>query len=191
MAESEAFKKAKEAYAKAQLGSTAAGKVLKKGPKPLVMLHIKLGNLQLVKVSELVLELLLTLPTRHLNQLEKPKCIRMSLKSLMMDLQLHMVGFNQGTKRSFEKERVGKKEKLGYQGPVRENEEAGGALIATEHKATGPTMGEKWENFKLKSPVGRGVAYLQEKWEESENGLIALIRTIIEKVTGFFRDRAS
>lgn len=93
MAESEAFKKAKEAYAKAQLGSTAAGKVLKKGPKPSVMLHIKLGNLQLVKVSELVLELLLTLPTRLLNQLEKPKCIRMSLKSLMMDLQLHMVGF--------------------------------------------------------------------------------------------------
>ena len=30
--------------------------------------------------------------------------------------------------------------------------------------------------------------YLQERWEESENGLIALIRTIVEKVTGFFSE---
>lgn len=71
---------------------------------------------------------------------------------------------------------------------MRENDEAGGALVATEHKPTGPTMGEKWENFKLKSPIGRGVVYLQERWEESENGLIALIRTIVEKVTGFFSE---
>ena len=32
------------------------------------------------------------------------------------------------------------------------------------------------------------MVYLQERWEESENGLIALIRTIVEKVTGFFSE---
>lgn len=49
-------------------------------------------------------------------------------------------------------------------------------------------MGEKWEDFKVKTPVGRGIASLREKWDESENGLISLIRTIIEKVTGFFAE---
>ena len=50
MAESEAFKRAKEAYAKAQLGSTAAGKVLRKVLKLLGMLRTRHGSLLLVKV---------------------------------------------------------------------------------------------------------------------------------------------
>ncbi|KAM9885974.1 hypothetical protein OXX79_014490, partial [Metschnikowia pulcherrima] len=56
--------------------------------------------------------------------------------------------------------------------PVKENEDAGGALVATDSKPTGPSVGQRWEEFKLRSP----------------NGLISLVRTIVEKITGFFSE---
>ncbi|EGV63662.1 Tim44-domain-containing protein [Yamadazyma tenuis ATCC 10573] len=61
-------------------------------------------------------------------------------------------------------------------------------LVATEHKATGPSFDDKWENFKLKNPIGKVFVLVKERWDESENGLISLIRTIVEKVVGFFAE---
>lgn len=37
---------------------------------------------------------------------------------------------------------MARKLKEGYKGPVKENEEAGGELIATEIKSSGPSTGE-------------------------------------------------
>ncbi|KAF6072731.1 Tim44-like domain family protein [Candida albicans] len=163
MAESEAFKRAKEAYAKAQLGSTAAGKVLKKGAETVGDAAYKAWESPVGKGVRTGVKVTADVADKAFEPVRKTQVYK-DMSEVIDD----------GSSTAY--------------GPVRENDEAGGALVATAHKPTGPTMGEKWENFKLKSPIGRGLVYLQERWEESENGLIALIRTIVEKVTGFFSE---
>ena len=69
------------------------------------------------------------------------------------------------------------------------DEEAGTALVATEN-GEGTSANKKGENFAKaveKSAVGKGASYLKTKlWTESENPFIVLLRTINNKVSGFF-----
>ena len=187
MAESEAFKRAKEAYAKAQLGSTAAGKVLKKGAETVGDAAYKAWESPVGKGVRTGVKVTADVADKAFEPVRKTQVYKDMSEVIDDGSSTAYGGFlTKEQREALRKKELERKKKQGFQGPVRENDEAGGALVATEHKPTGPTMGEKWENFKLKSPIGRGVVYLQERWEESENGLIALIRTIVEKVTGFF-----
>ncbi|CUM62641.1 uncharacterized protein PRCAT00000195001 [Priceomyces carsonii] len=190
VADSDAFKKAKEAYDRAQKGSSAAGKVVKKTAGAVgsaaakawdspvgvgVRTTVKAGadaadkafdpvrKTQVYKdVSDVIDD---GSSTSYGGFLTKEERLRLRQKELA------------------EKMRKGKAFK-----PVKENENAGYELVATDSEPTGPSIGEKWESFKVRSPLGRAIVYLREKWEDSENGLIALIRTIFEKVTGFFAE---
>lgn len=189
MAESEAFKRAKEAYAKAQLGSTAAGKVLKKGAETVGDAAYKAWESPVGKGVRTGVKVTADVADKAFEPVRKTQVYKDMSEVIDDGSSTAYGGFlTKEQREALRKKELERKKKQGFQGPVRENDEAGGALVATEHKPTGPTMGEKWENFKLKSPIGRGVVYLQERWEESENGLIALIRTIVEKVTGFFSE---
>lgn len=69
---------------------------------------------------------------------------------------------------------------------VKKNEEAGNALVATDIK---PTSSFK-ENLKIKpdSTIGKLFLILREKWEEAENPLLVLIRTILNKIGGLFAE---
>lgn len=69
---------------------------------------------------------------------------------------------------------------------VKKNEEAGNALVATDIK---PTSSFK-ENLKIKpnSTIGKLILILREKWEEAENPLLVLIRTILNKIGGLFAE---
>ena len=189
MAESEAFKRAKEAYAKAQLGSTAAGKVLKKGAETVGDAAYKAWESPVGKGVRTGVKVTADVADKAFEPVRKTQVYKDMSEVIDDGSSTAYGGFlTKEQREALRKKELERKKKQGFQGPVRENDEAGGALVATAHKPTGPTMGEKWENFKLKSPIGRGVVYLQERWEESENGLIALIRTIVEKVTGFFSE---
>lgn len=189
MAESEAFKRAKEVYAKAQLGSTAAGKVLKKGAETVGDAAYKAWESPVGKGVRTGVKVTADVADKAFEPVRKTQVYKDMSEVIDDGSSTAYGGFlTKEQREALRKKELERKKKQGFQGPVRENDEAGGALVATEHKPTGPTMGEKWENFKLKSPIGRGVVYLQERWEESENGLIALIRTIVEKVTGFFSE---
>lgn len=68
------------------------------------------------------------------------------------------------------------------------NEEAGTALMATENgESTSNKKGEKFAKAVETSVVGKGASYLKTKlWTESENPFIVLLRTINNKVSGFF-----
>lgn len=189
MAESEAFKRAKEAYAKAQLGSTAAGKVLKKGAETVGDAAYKAWESPVGKGVRTGVKVTADVADKAFEPVRKTQVYKDMSEVIDDGSSTAYGGFlTKEQREALRKKELERKKKQGFQGPVRENDEAGGALVATAHKPTGPTMGEKWENFKLKSPIGRGLVYLQERWEESENGLIALIRTIVEKVTGFFSE---
>ncbi|EGW31197.1 putative mitochondrial inner membrane translocase subunit [Spathaspora passalidarum NRRL Y-27907] len=189
MAESEAFKRAKEAYAKAQLGTSAAGKVVLKAADVAGDVAVKAWDSPVGKGVRTTVRVTADVADKAFEPVRKTQVYK-DVSEVIDDGSSTAYG---GFLTKEQREALRQKElqdriKKGWKGPVRENEEAGGELVATEHKASGPGLNEKWEKFKLKSPVGRGISYLQEKWEESENGLIALVRTIFEKVTGFFAE---
>lgn len=190
VAESEAFKKAKEAYDRAQKGSSAAGKMAKKTAEAVGdVAHkawespVSKGVRKTVKTGAEVADKAFE-PVRH-TQVYK------DIGNVIDDGSLTAYGgFLTKEQREAlrQKELQRRLEDRHAWRPTKENENAGGELVATEHKATGPGVGERWETFKAKSPVGRGIVLLKERWDESENGLISLVRTVIEKVTGFFSE---
>lgn len=69
---------------------------------------------------------------------------------------------------------------------VKRDEEAGSALVATDIK---PTSSMK-DSLKIKpgSTLGKFLLVLRERWDEHENPLIVLIRTIFSKVGGLFAE---
>lgn len=69
---------------------------------------------------------------------------------------------------------------------VKRDEEAGSALVATDIK---PTESIK-DTLKIKpdSSFGKFLLVLREKWDEHENPLIVVIRTVINKIGGIFAE---
>lgn len=189
MAESEAFKRAKEAYDRSQKGASAVGKVAIKTAETVGDVAVKAWDSPVGKGVRTTVRVTADAADKAFEPVRKTQVYK-DVSDVIDDGSVTQYGgyLTKEKRRELRDAYLKKKIAEGWKGPVKENEEAGGALIATEHKPTGPTMGEKWEEFKLKTPVGKGVLYLQEKWEESDNGLISLVRTIVEKVTGFFSE---
>ncbi|KAF8001472.1 hypothetical protein HF325_003973 [Metschnikowia pulcherrima] len=173
VADSEAFKKAKEAYDRAQKGSSAAGKVVKKTAEAVGGVAHKAWESPVGKGVRTTVATGAEAADKAFEPVRQTQVYK-DIGNVIDD----------GSLTAYELEKRLKDGK-GWK-PVKENEEAGGALVATDSKPTGPSVGQRWEEFKLRSPVGRGIVLLKEKWDESENGLISLVRTIVEKITGFF-----
>ncbi|ODV81465.1 TIM44 subunit of mitochondria import inner membrane translocase [Suhomyces tanzawaensis NRRL Y-17324] len=189
VADSEAFRKAKEAYDRAQKGTSAAGKVVKKTAGAVGGAAVKAWDSPVGKGVRTTVRVGAEAADKAFEPVRNTQVYK-DVSSVIDDGSSTAYGgfLTKEQREVLRKKELQEKLKNKTLRPVKEDEEAGSALIATEHKATGPSMGDKWEDFKLKSPVGRGIVYLKEKWEDSENGLIALLRTIIEKVTGFFAE---
>lgn len=190
VAESEAFKKAKEAYDKAQKGSSTAGKVAKKAAGAVGETVHAAWDSNIGKGVRKTVKTGAEAADKAFEPVRQTRVYKDVSEIIDDGLSTSYGGYlTKEQREKLRQQELARKLKEGKLfKPVKENEEAGGALVATEHKPTGPSVGEKWEDFKLKNPIGRGFVYLKEKWDESENGLIALIRTIIEKVTGFFAE---
>lgn len=190
VAESDAFKKAKEAYDKAQKGSSAAGKMAKKTAEAVGDVAHKAWESPVGKGVRTTVRTGAEAADKAFEPVRKTQVYK-DVSDLIDDGSSSAYGgfLTKEQREALRKRELEARQKSGnVWKPVKEDEEAGGALVATDIKPTGPTVSEKWEEFKLKSPVGRAFVVLKEKWDESENGLIALIRTIFEKVTGFFSE---
>lgn len=190
VAESEAFKKAKEAYDKAQKGSSAAGKMAKKTAEAVGDVAHKAWESPVGKGVRTTVRTGAEAADKAFEPVRKTQVYKDVSEIIDDGSSTAYGGFLTKEQRiALRKKELEAKMKNGkLWKPVKENEEAGGELVATNIKASGPSVGEKWEEFKLKSPAGRGFVYLKEKWDDSENGLISLVRTIFEKVTGFFSE---
>lgn len=189
MAESEAFKRAKEAYAKAQKGSSAAGVVVKKTAGAVGDVAQKAWESPVGKGVRTTVRVSAEAADKAFEPVRKTQIYKDVSEVIDDGSSTAYGGFlTKEQRQALRQKELERRLKEGYKGPVRENEDAGGALVATEQKASGPSVGEKWENFKQKSALGRGLTILKEKWDESENGLISLVRTIFEKITGFFAE---
>lgn len=189
VAESEAFKRAKEAYDKAQKGSSAAGKMAKKTAEAVGDVAYKAWESPVGKGVRTTVKTGADVADKAFEPVRKTQVYKDVSNVIDDGSSTSYGGFLTKEKRDeLRKRELEEKLKNGRWKPVKENEEAGGALIATDSKPTGPSVGQKWEEFKLKSPLGRVFVFLKEKWDDSENGLISLVRTIIEKITGFFSE---
>lgn len=190
VADSEAFKKAKEAYDKAQKGSSAAGKVVKKTAEAVGGVAHKAWESPVGKGVRTTVVTGAHVADKAFEPVRKTQVYK-DIGNVIDDGSSTAYGgfLTKEQREELRKKELQKrlKEGNGWK-PVKENEEAGGALVATDSKPTGPSVGQKWEEFKLRSPVGRAIVLLKEKWDESENGLISLVRTIFEKITGFFAE---
>lgn len=190
VAESDAFKKAKEAYDRAQKGSSTAGKVAKQAANAVGGTVYKAWDSDIGKGVRKTVHTGAEAADKAFEPVRKTQVYK-DVSELIDDGSSTSYGgfLTKEQRDKLRAQELAAKMKSGRLfKPVRENEEAGGALIATDSKPTGPTLNDKWETFKLKSPLGKAIVILREKWEDSENGLIALIRTIAEKITGFFAE---
>ncbi|KAK6458673.1 inner membrane translocase component [Scheffersomyces xylosifermentans] len=189
VAESEAFKRAREAYESAQKGTNAAGKVIKSTADVVGGAAVKAWDSPVGKGVRTTVRVSAEAADKAFEPVRQTQVYKDVSEVIDDGSSTAYGGFlTKEQRQKLRQKELEDKLRRGVKGPVKENENAGGQLVATEHKATGPTVGDRWEEYKLKSPIGRGFVYLQEKWQDSENGLISLVRTIIEKVTGFFAE---
>lgn len=190
LGESDAFRKAKEAYEKAQKGSSAAGNVAKKTAEAVGTAAVKAWDSPVGKGIRTTVNVTADAADKAFDPVRKTQVYK-DVSDIIDDGSSTAYGgfLTKEQRVELRKKELERRQQSGSGWkPVKENEEAGTSLVATDIKPTGPSVGEKWEDFKLKSPVGKGIVVLKEKWDESENGLISLVRTVIEKVTGFFSE---
>ncbi|KAF4000335.1 Tim44-like domain family protein [Saccharomyces cerevisiae] len=171
LGESEAYKKAREAYLKAQRGSTIVGKTLKKTGETMEHIATKAWESELGKNTR--------------------KAAAATAKKLdeSFEPSSRYGGFITKEQRRLKRERdlaSGKRHRA-----VKSNEDAGTAVVATNIESK-ESFGKKVEDFKEKTVVGRSIQSLKNKlWDESENPLIVVMRKITNKVGGFFAETES
>lgn len=190
VADSEAFRKAKEAFDKAQKGSTAAGKAAKKTADVVGGAAYKAWESPVGKGVRTTVRTSAEAADKAFDPVRQTTVYK-DVSNVIDDGSSTSYGgfLTKEQREKLRQKELAEKLKSGrVWKPIKEDESAGGELVATEHKATGPTFADKWETFKIKSPIGRSIVILKEKWEDSENGLISLVRTVVEKVTGFFAE---
>ncbi|CCE83889.1 Piso0_004485 [Millerozyma farinosa CBS 7064] len=186
VADSEAFRKAKEAFDKAQKGSSAAGKAAKKTADVVGGAAYKAWESEIGKGIRTSVKTSAEVADKAFDPVRKTETYKNFSKVIDDGSSTSYGGFLTKEQRE-ELRRQEQRNKKAWR-PIKENEKAGGELVATDSKPTGPSFADRWEAFKQNSPIGRGIVYLKEKWDDSENGLISLVRTIIEKISGFFAE---
>lgn len=191
LGESDAFRRAKEAYDRAQKGSSAASKVASKAAEQVGDVAYKAWESDIGKGVRRTVKSGAQAADKAFEPVRKTQVYR-DVSEIIDDGSSTAYG---GFLTKEQRERLRKKEleqrlKSGkLWRPTKEDEgNLRTDLVATEHKATGPSTSDKWEQFKLTNPIGKSVVILKEKWDESENSMISLIRTIFEKISGFFAE---
>ena len=148
-------KKAKEAYDKAQKGSSAAGKVVKKTAEAVGGVAHKAWESPVGKGVRTTVVTGAHVADKAFEPVRKTQVYK-DIGNVIDDGSSTAYGgfLTKEQREELRKKELQKrlKEGNGWK-PVKENEEAGGALVATDSKPTGPSVGQKWEEFKLRSPV--------------------------------------
>lgn len=190
VADSEAFKRAKEAYDKAQKGSSTAGKFAKQTASAVGDVAQKAWESPVGRGVRTTVRTGAEAADKAFEPVRQTQVYK-DIGEVIDDGSSTSYGgyLTKEQREALRKKELAKKaqDKNAWKF-VKENSEAGGALIPTDAKPSGPKMGEKWEEFKLKNPVGRGYVVVKEKWNESENGLISLVRAVFLKVSWFFSE---
>ncbi|KAH3667817.1 hypothetical protein WICMUC_005217 [Wickerhamomyces mucosus] len=185
--ESDAYKKAKEAYQKAQKSTTVLGKTIKDTGEVIEKVAIDVWDSEAGKYTRKVVERTATSVDKVIEPVRQTRIYK-DVSEVLDDSSISKYGgFEEKEQRKLRREKElasGKRPKA-----VKSNEEAGNALVATDIAPEGESVSKKMEDFQTNTTVGRQLTDFKTKyWDESENPLIGGIRTVFEKVGGLFAE---
>ncbi|SMN21151.1 similar to Saccharomyces cerevisiae YIL022W TIM44 Essential component of the Translocase of the Inner Mitochondrial membrane (TIM23 complex) [Maudiozyma saulgeensis] len=190
LGESDAYKKAKEAYVKAQKGSTIVGKTLKKTGETVEDIAVKAWDSDIGKKTREVA----SDTAKKLDESFEPVRQTQVYKDVSDVIDDGSSSARYGGFITKE-ERKRLREKAIASGErvraVKSNDEAGTALVSTNIQAK-ESFSKKMDDFSENTSVGQGLSFMKTKlWNESENPLIVVMRKISNKVGGFFAETES
>lgn len=183
MGESDAFKRAKEAYEKAQKGSTIVGHTIKKTGEKIGDVAGAAWESEVGKSTRKVVSKTAEKVDEAFEPVRKTQAYKDISEVIDDGSSVAYGGFVTKEQRRLKRER---EILLGKRRVIKLDSEAPTALTTTEYKVSKPTFSEKWEKFKATTWLGRRVADLRVWWDESENGLVLIVRTIFEKIGRIF-----
>lgn len=184
MAELDSFKRAMDAYNKAQAGSLKAGDALRKTGEAVGDVAYKAWELPVGRATRTTVIKTATTIDKAIDPVRQTKAYKEVANVIDDGLLVAYGGYV--TKEQREAFRKAQAEHNRHRKVVKADETAGSEMVTTDYEVSGELFGQKWESFKQTLPVGRRVADLGVKFEELENGLVLVVRTVLDKVGGFF-----
>lgn len=186
LGESEAYKRAREAYVRAQKGSTIVGKTLKKTGETVENIASKAWDSEIARNTREAASKTAKKIDEGFEPVRQTKIYK-DVSEVMDDGNSSRYGgFITKEQRRLKREQdmlSGKRAKA-----VKGNEDAGTALVATNIEAK-QSFGKKVEDFKERTVLGRTLHRLKNSlWDESVNPLIVFLRKITRKIGGFFAE---
>ncbi|CDO93975.1 unnamed protein product [Kluyveromyces dobzhanskii CBS 2104] len=189
LGESEAYKKAREAYVKAQKGSTIVGKTLQKTGETVENIASKAWDSEIAKSTRKAVNKTADKLDESFEPVRRTKVYKDVSDVIDDGDSSRYGGFITKEQRKIMKEEAiasGKRSRA-----VKSNDAAGTSLVATNIESK-ESFGKKIEDFKEKTPVGRKIhEYKIKLWDESENPLVVMLRTVSGKIGGLFAETES
>lgn len=192
LGESDAFKKAREAYQNAQKHTTVLGRTIKDTGEVIEKVAVHAWDSKAGKYTRETIERTVDTVDSVIAPVKETKVYKDLSESLSEGASSSYGGFESKEERRARREKElasGKRPKA-----VKASEDAGHALVATDIKSEGEgiDLGKKIEDFQTKTTVGRATSDFKLKyWDESENPLIVGLRTVVEKLGGLFAETES
>lgn len=181
LGDSEAFKRAKTAFDAAQKGSGKLSEGVQKTAKVVGDVAYKAWESPVGQAVKKTAETTADVVDKVVEPVTKTKAYKDVSEVFNENSSSYGLYESKEERMKRREKELAKKPKL-----VKKNDEAGNAMVATDIK---PTSNFK-ENLKIKpdSAIGKFFLILREKWEEAENPLLVLIRTILNKIGGLFSE---
>ncbi|CCE62604.1 hypothetical protein TPHA_0C04530 [Tetrapisispora phaffii CBS 4417] len=189
LGQSEAYKKAKEAYVKAQQSSTIVSKTLKKTGETVEDLAKKTWDSEIGKSTRKVVSQGAKKIDESFEPVRQTQVYKEVSEVIDDGESSRYGGFISKEQRRKKREAdlaSGKRVRA-----TKSNEEAGTAIVATNVESK-ESFGKKIDDFKEKTVVGKTMKSFKVRvWDENENPLIVVLRTISNKISGFFAETES
>ncbi|KAH3664009.1 hypothetical protein OGAPHI_004723 [Ogataea philodendri] len=181
MGESEAFKRAKDAYNAAQKSSGAIAKGVEKTAHVVGEVAHKAWESPVGKGVRTTVEKTAETVDHVIEPIRKTKTYQEVSQTLDEGASRYGLYETKEQRRLRRERELENKPKA-----IKRDEEAGTALVATNIKSESSIK----DKIKIKpnSAIGRMLVMLREKWEEAENPLLVLIRTVMDKIGSFFAE---
>lgn len=186
LGETEAYRRARDAFYKAQKGSTIVGRTLKKTGEKIEDISFKAWDSKVGKTTRSAINTTARKIDESLEPVRHTKIYRDVCEVIDDSDPTRYGGFISKEERRRRRERditSGKRLRA-----IKINEEAGTALVATNKEAK-QSIGEKVQDFREKTLVGRKIEEFKVKiWDENQNPLITLLRGISNNIGKLFAE---
>lgn len=197
MAESPAFKKAKEALEKAQEGTSTAtsatSETLKKASEVVGKVAHKTWESPVVKTTRVAVDKTVDVVEKATEPIRETKVYKTVKEVLDDGSSIRYGGYeDKETRRKRrlleEKKKLEEELKSGRKPmkPVKEDIMAGQSVVLHENPDPVESWRDSWSKWKQESAAGKKLSDLQAAYEESDNQFVSTIRTITDKVGSFF-----